>query len=119
MKIVNDWLKLPEDYNQQFWQYNEFNIQEIAFHNHDGENGDKLQAGSHTRTKVSFQTTTPEGLFFVNTLTLPTDVKFDDTTIQFFDDLGNRAYLEYTKVDDDNFKVLSAYNDKTYEAYYA
>ena len=119
MKIINEWLKLPEDYDKQFWQYNEFNIQELAFHNHDGENGDKLSPGSRTHLKEQFITDSAEGFLFAKIITLPTDVKFDDTIIQFFDPNGNRANLEYSKVDDDNYKVLSPYNDVTFEANYA
>ena len=118
MIVVNDWLKQPEAYDKQFWQYNEFNINELAFHTHDGTRGDKLPPSSLDQLEDTFQTTTPDGLYFSTTVTLPTDNKFNDTTISFF--LNDaRVYLDYEKVDDDNFKVFSPYDTLTYEVRYA
>jgi hypothetical protein len=118
MKIINNWLKQPESYNKEFWQYNDFNINELAFHTHDGEKGDKLPPSSLDQLTAQIQTTVADGSMYKNTVTLPTNVKFDDTTISFFLN-GARVYLDYAKVDDDNYDVWSPYNTLTYEARYA
>jgi hypothetical protein len=118
MKVINGWLKQPNNYDHEFWQYNDFNINELAFHVHDGEKGDKLPPSSLTQVSASFQTTTSDGSFYKDTITLPTGMTFDQTSISFFLS-GVRVMLEYSKVDDDNYDVWSPYNDLTYEARYA
>ena len=118
MKVINDWLKQPEAYDKEFWQYNEFNINELAFHTHDGTRGDKLPPSSLTQLSTTVLPATPDGLLYSETVTLPTDNTFDNTTISFFLS-GSRVYLDYEKVDDDNFKVYSPYNTITYEVRYA
>ena len=118
MIVVNDWLKQPEAYDKEFWQYNEFNINELAFHTHDGTRGDKIPPSSLTQLQDSVTPSTPDGLYYSATVTLPTDNTFDNTTISFFLN-GSRVYLDYEKVDDDNYKVFSAYDNLTYEARYA
>lgn len=118
MKVINDWLKQPEAYDKDFWQYNEFNINELAFHTHDGIQGDQLPPSSLTQLADTVTPATPEGIYYSATKTLPTGNTFDNTTISFFLN-GERIYLGYEKVDDDNFKVISPYNTVTYEVRYA
>jgi hypothetical protein len=119
MKIINDWLKLPEAYNANFWQYNEFNIQELAFHTHDGTKGDKLPPQSLTQlienTTGSWVLDSSSGLYYEDVL-MPDD--FDQTTVSFFEN-DKRVYLDYEKVSVDTLRVWSAFNDKTYGVRYA
>lgn len=118
MKIINSWLKQPEAYDKEFWQYNDFNINELAFHTHDGTRGDKLPPSSLSQLTDTVTPSTPEGNFYTAIKTLPTGNTFDNTTISFFL-AGARVYLDYEKIDDDNYKVIAAYNTNTYEVRYA
>ena len=121
MKVINDWLKQPEAYDSEFWQYQEFNINELAFHVHDGDKGDKLPPTSLTQDNT--QTVQPNtldagtGLYYAD-VTMPTGFTFDDTTISFFEN-NIRAYLDYDKQSDTSFRVYSVFNDKTYGVRYA
>ena len=120
MKVVNNWLKLPEAYDANFWQYNEFNINELAVHTHDGSKGDKLPPTSLTQDNT--QTVSPTtldattGLYYAD-VTMPTDFTFDDTTISFFDGTV-RVYLDYDKLTDTTYRVWSVFNTKTYGVRY-
>ena len=123
MQIINGWLKSAQNYDQQFWAYNAFNINALAFHVHNGDDGDQLPPSSLLQLSDSFNTTDAETFGFSATIALPVTApattNFDNTTISFFDDVGARAYLNYEKIDDENYKVYSAYNTITFEARYA
>lgn len=120
MRVLNDWLKLPEAYDANFWQYNEFNINELAFHNHDGEKGDKLPSTSLTQEKDSVTTDTFDATrqWYWTDKDMPAGYSFDDTTITFFDSNGKRVFLDYRKESDTSYRVWSTLN-ATYEVRYA
>ena len=120
MIVINNWLKQPEAYDKEFWQYSEFNINELAFHVHDGQKGDKLPPSSLNQIQSTVTTDTSEpstGLFYVD-VAMPSGNTFDNTTISFFD--GNdRVYLDYSRIDNNTYRVYSAYNNKSYGVRYA
>lgn len=120
MIVINGWLKEPEAYDASFWEYNEYNINQLAIHTHDGTLGDKLPPTSLLQDNT--QTVQPNvsqalGLYYAD-VTMPTDYDFDDTSISFFDG-SDRVYLDYTRLTDESFRVFSAFNDVTYGVRYA
>lgn len=119
MKVINGWLKEPENYDKEFWQYYNYNIQQLAFHVHDGIGGDELPPSSLIQLQSTVLPTVPDtDGFFSEIVTLPAGNTFDNTTISFFLN-GDRVYLDYIKVDDTSYKVISPYNTITFEVRYA
>lgn len=118
MIVLNGWIQKPEDYNSQFWDYLEFNWEQIANHAHDGSTGDKLTPKSLTQLSSTVTPNTLSGDLYYADKALPTDNTWDNTTISFFLN-DERVYLDYTKIDDNNYRVWSTLNGTTYEVRYA
>lgn len=118
MIVINDWLQQAEDDDTNFWDYYEYNINQLANHTHDGTAGDKLPPSSLTQLSSTVQPITLSGTLYYADKDLPTGCTFDDTTISFFLN-DERIYLDYEKVDSDTFRVWSVFNTVTYEVRYA
>lgn len=118
MIVVNGWLQKPEDEDTNFWDYNEYNIDQLANHTHSGTDGDQLPPGSLTQLSTTVTPTTLSGSLYYADKTFPTGLTWDHTTISFFLN-DERIYLDYEKIDDDNFRVFSVFNGTTYEVRYA
>jgi hypothetical protein len=118
MQVINGWLQSPEDSDAAFWTYIVYDINKIAFHTHDGTDGDLLPPSSLTHLSSTVTPSTPSGNLYYADKAFPTDNTWSNTNISFFLN-DERIYLDYEKIDEDNYRVWSALNGTTYEVRYA
>lgn len=118
MLVINGWLQQPENYDSNLWSYLNYNIGVIATHVHDGTEGDKLPPSSLTQLADTVQPTTVSGSLYYADKTFPSGNTWSNTTISFFLN-DERIYLDYEKIDENNYRVYSVFNTVTYEVRYA
>lgn len=118
MKITVNGYKIPEDNNQNFWSYLEFNINRLDGHSHDGVDSEFLDSSAIRQTSQLINSDwTTIGNRFRTIVTLPSEHEFDHTSMRFFIGL-DQIYPEVEKIDDSNYYLYSLANNTEITAYY-